>query len=604
MSATRGVSLWDRFVGPVLLFDLLRLTRRGATSIFLVRVFYLGTLLLAIVLFCAIELGLHTPAQFIEAARDGIPVPTSKAASFASHLFFALLGLELAMVVLLTPAYVAGAIAEDSERKIMDYLLASDLSNREIVLGKWLARLAHLVLLLLTGLPLLAVAQVLGGVHPIFLVTGFVVALLTMVSLGALSILESIVTRRPHRAILHIYLGFGIYLLLSTGLAFTVFLTRSVRAESMPDRGGLICFSLNPLFPLLRLYQERGYDDWPNGILAEALTDCAVINGLISFGCLGLAINCLRSYLGTSPLSRQERLALRLQKLHAGLKTEAARKLAALAHRHDASVPVRPPLEERPILWKELYVETAPVRIPREMRKVSEIVVRILTIILGSTFPVLLLIKIVLGSPKGEMWVAVLGISFFLLLLLVAAIAVRASGCLSVERERNTLDALLTTSIDRAAIINEKWLGSLLAARHGAILLAVGWLACALFGLFAWQALPFLLLVGGSWMCLAASVGLFCSLMSRATWRAMAMAMGILLVVGVFPWFMGWPDLTPFGMLRTVMNPQFWINRLTVGSSYSEDHWYFAGIFLYSALAVFFWRATHSLFPRITGRMQ
>jgi len=47
------------------------------------------------------------------------------------------------------------AIAEEKERKTLDFLLASDLRSREIVLGKLASRLAYLTLVLLTGLPLL-----------------------------------------------------------------------------------------------------------------------------------------------------------------------------------------------------------------------------------------------------------------------------------------------------------------------------------------------------------------------------------------------------------------------------------------------------------------
>ncbi len=603
MGAKHGVSFWERWVGPVLLFDLLRLTRRGSAMIFWARGLYLAALLLAIVLLCALELGLRTPAQFLEAMRAGLPVPTSKAASFASHFFLVLLGAELMMVVLLTPAYVAGAIAEDRERRIIDYLLASDLSNCEIVLGKWLSRLAHVGLLLLTGLPLLLVAQVLGGVPAVFLLTGLVVALMTMASLGALSILESICNSRPHRAILNIYLGVGFYLLLSTGITLVFFLMGSARPSSVPERAGMICWSGNPLLPLVRLFQDRDATDWPNGILIEALTDCAIINGLFCFGCLWLAIYRLRSYLGTSPLSREERLALRLQKLPIGLKVEEARKLAASARPHGASPPDRPPLNDRPILWKELYVESAPLRLPRDVQNVMVAIIRVLTIMFGSIFPLLLLLKFLLVSPSSDWWIAVLWISSVLLVFLLAGTALRAADCLSGERERNTLDALLGTTLENAAIINGKWLASLLIMRSCAIALAIVWGASTLLGVLDWRALPLLFLAAGSWLCLAASVGVFCSLQCRATWRATSLTVGILLAVGVFPWIMGWAELTPIGMLRTVMNPQVWQHRLKVGAPCPDDRWYFALILLYIVPAALFWSATHILFPRVTGRM-
>ena len=107
------------------LFDLLRLTRRGSTTIFWRRSLYAGLLLLVALIFGGIELNLNTPAHFLEALCAGFPVPASRAAAFASHFFFVLLGDHLALVVLLTPAYVAGAIAEDRQRQIVDYYLGT-----------------------------------------------------------------------------------------------------------------------------------------------------------------------------------------------------------------------------------------------------------------------------------------------------------------------------------------------------------------------------------------------------------------------------------------------------------------------------------------------
>jgi ABC-type transport system involved in multi-copper enzyme maturation permease subunit len=570
--------------------------------IFWARGFYLAVLFLAIVLLCTLELELRTPAQFLEAMRAGLPVPTSKAASFASHFFLVLLGAELMMVVLLTPAYVAGAIAEDRERRIIDYLLASDLSNGEIVLGKWLSRLAHVGSLLLTGLPLLLVAQVMGGVPAVFLLTGLVVALMTMASLGALSILESICNSQPHRAILNIYLGVGFYLLLSTGFTLTLFLTGSARPSSVPERAGMICWSGNPLLPLVRLFQDRDANDWPNGILIEALTDCAVINGMFCFGCLGLAIYRLRSYLRTSPLSREERLALRLQQLHAGLKVEAARKLAASSRPHGASTPDRPPLNDRPILWKELYVESAPLRLPREVQNVMEAIVRVLTVVFGSIFPLLLLLKFILVSPSADWWIAVLWISSLLLVLLLAGTALRAGGCLSGERERNTLDALLGTTLENAIIINGKWLASLLTMRPCAIALVTVWVASTLLGVLDWRALPLLILAAGSWLCFVASLGVFCSLLCRTTWRATSSTLGILLAIGAFPWLMDWEEWTPVGMLRLLMDPIQWENRLTSGAQSPEVARVLAAALNLGVLATLLLWWTHSIFPRITGR--
>src|SRR5262249_16671917 len=64
-----------------------------------------------------------------------------QAARLAEQFFETLMLVQLVAVTVLTPAYVAGAIAEEKDRKTMEFLLATDLRNREIVLSKLVARL-------------------------------------------------------------------------------------------------------------------------------------------------------------------------------------------------------------------------------------------------------------------------------------------------------------------------------------------------------------------------------------------------------------------------------------------------------------------------------
>ena len=87
-------------------------------------------------------------------------------AVLAQTFFITFMLVQLAIVMLLTPAYVAGAIAEEKDRKTLEFMLATDLRNREIVLSKLLSRLANMTLLLLTGLPILSMLQFIGGVDP------------------------------------------------------------------------------------------------------------------------------------------------------------------------------------------------------------------------------------------------------------------------------------------------------------------------------------------------------------------------------------------------------------------------------------------------------
>ena len=70
------------------------------------------------------------------------------------------------LVLALTPALVAGVIADEKQRKTLHYLLASQLTSSEIVLGKLLVRMLYVGVLLGVSLPVLSLLVLLGGIDP------------------------------------------------------------------------------------------------------------------------------------------------------------------------------------------------------------------------------------------------------------------------------------------------------------------------------------------------------------------------------------------------------------------------------------------------------
>ena len=85
---------------------------------------------------------------------------------FAFSTFCAItIGQEI-LVLVLTPALVAGVIADEKQRKTLHYLMASQLSSAEIVLGKLLVRMLYVAVLLGVSLPILSLLVLLGGVDP------------------------------------------------------------------------------------------------------------------------------------------------------------------------------------------------------------------------------------------------------------------------------------------------------------------------------------------------------------------------------------------------------------------------------------------------------
>src|SRR5262249_39200661 len=140
-------------------------------------------------------------------------------AVFAESFFGTFMWIQFLVVILLTPAYTAAAIADEKDRKTLEFLLATDLENREIILSKWMSRMLNLSLLILAGLPVLSITQFLGGVDPDLVVAGFAGTAITMVSLAAISILNSVYAKKARDAIVLTYLAvIGYYVLSILGL--------------------------------------------------------------------------------------------------------------------------------------------------------------------------------------------------------------------------------------------------------------------------------------------------------------------------------------------------------------------------------------------------
>ncbi len=77
------------------------------------------------------------------------------------NLFF--LG-QYVIASLMAPSFAAGAITGEKERRTYEMLLASPLRPGAIVLGKMVASLTHLGMLILGSLPIIVLCLPLGGV--------------------------------------------------------------------------------------------------------------------------------------------------------------------------------------------------------------------------------------------------------------------------------------------------------------------------------------------------------------------------------------------------------------------------------------------------------
>ena len=170
-------------IGPLFSWELVRLARRGQDA----RArFILAVALFAILtVFSLIWFRNSAPLDLFFGASQSLTLQES--ARFGHSFILTFVIGQLAILALLTPAYAAGGIAEEKDKKTMPFLLVSELTDREIVFGKFFGRTVFLLGILFAGLPILAITLLHGGVAWQFLVGVYAVTGASVVLLSAVS---------------------------------------------------------------------------------------------------------------------------------------------------------------------------------------------------------------------------------------------------------------------------------------------------------------------------------------------------------------------------------------------------------------------------------
>jgi len=133
-------------------------------------------------------------------------------AEFASStpvgkLFFATVTtVELGLICLLAPALTADLISGERERRTLDLLLVTPLSRRQIVVGKLVAALGSLLVLIVLALPIQAVAVLIGGVGWEELAVSLLILMLTATTYGCVGLYWSACLRTTRGALLLSYI--------------------------------------------------------------------------------------------------------------------------------------------------------------------------------------------------------------------------------------------------------------------------------------------------------------------------------------------------------------------------------------------------------------
>jgi ABC-type transport system involved in multi-copper enzyme maturation permease subunit len=481
---------WLRLLGPLFLYEIVRAARRSRYILLRVHV---------IVVLIWWVLSDHT-----------LSLPGNVLAAHVQAFFCYLLSAHLLLVVLITPGYTAGTIADEKDRRTLEALLGTDLRNREIVLSKLAVRLASLTVMLVTGVPILAILQFLGGTDPDLVGAWLLATGLTMISLASLAMLNSVYAKKSRDAVLYTYLEVAAYALFS---ALGQLVHRTSPATWMFEWGSLSVTVAdvvdwfgagNPLMLFAKILHALAGTGAVYRILPRLLLEYALFHGTFAIIFSAWAAMRLRAVF-LKQVSRPN-----------AISSTSRRRWQRRAG-------------NRPMVWKEVLVEPG-LRFGW-FGRVLLLFLMIATFIpamevgFNSTWDSRTRIEIM------DFWARVVGALVACLLLI--GVAVRAATSISRERDQLTWDSLLTTPLTSSAILLAKWLGSLLSVRWGWVWLAAVWgLGSAVGGLHI-LAVPLLFLAWTIYAGLLATVGLWFSLVCQTSSRAIIWTLFTILFVAI-----------------------------------------------------------------------
>jgi ABC-type transport system involved in multi-copper enzyme maturation permease subunit len=478
------VRIWP---GPILVLELVTSTRR--TRFFLFRVIYAAILFVAFL--------------FIYVVNRSGPDDINSVAAFTSGFFYTFGFMQLAAILLMGPALAAGAIAQERERKTLDYLYATPLSDLEIIIGKLGGRALAVLVFVLSGAPVLALAMLLGGIAPQSLVSLTVISLSTVLFVTAVSLAVSACVATARDAVVRAYVLF--FCLLGLPWLLVDALPANPRFSWIQPAAEQLA-AVNPLWTFFSVLDQR----LPGSAGPWALLFVLVRNQAI-LGAAGLVFAAL--------------FMRRIDQRQSG--KSAGKSPGKLARRMQF---FRGQIGDHPMLWKEVFVEHGFARLGRWT---GALLALMFVALCGLTIYWYVEYEGANALRPGDAFchyanVASTALSCCGLLLLTA----RAAGSISAEKDRDSWTSLISTPLTGREMVKAKILGCICSLRTLLPFLAVVWLPAIIlrpvFGLGVLFSLVDLAVLAA----FASALGVYRSLRAKTTLRAVGGAIGIVFLAG------------------------------------------------------------------------
>lgn len=146
--------------------------------------------------------------------------------------YHTVIGMLAGIIVLVAPGLTASAITGERQRRSLDLIFSAPVRPRYLLVGKMIAGLRYLVMLLILALPVVSVCVVMGGATWSDVIGSFINLLACGIVMLAIGLLMSSIIPTNIGAILGSYAAIGIYMIL-TGM-----MTVTTTLSSMGSMGG------------------------------------------------------------------------------------------------------------------------------------------------------------------------------------------------------------------------------------------------------------------------------------------------------------------------------------------------------------------------------
>lgn len=204
----------------------------------------------------------------------------------SNEIFTVFLNLNLALVILIIPAFVSTTITQERENHSFDLLFTSLLTPAEIMAGKLFSSLAITFLVVIASMPITAVCALSGGISIALLAKAYSVLLLATLGYGLFGLCMSAVCFRSFTALVLTYVG----MLLFAGATWLP----AVLLRDVLGLGALwrVVRALSPFEVLLALNHPERYELQVTGLSAPTVYKL-YIAGMLALSLVCFALFCL-----------------------------------------------------------------------------------------------------------------------------------------------------------------------------------------------------------------------------------------------------------------------------------------------------------------------